>query len=341
MNAGASEPPRLELAQLPTPLVRAERLSRAWGAPVWFKRDDLTGLELSGNKVRKLEYILAAAQRAGCDTIVTEGTAQSNHCRATVAACARLGMRAVLLLRPPPREGPPQGNHLLDVLFGAECRSYPRDEFEQRRDSIVRDVLDDLRQRGCRPRFVPMGASEPLGCWGYIRAAAELQAQLAAAGIGTCDLVLAVSSGGTLAGLMLGTALHGLGGVRVIAIAVSDDAAWHRRQVQALCARAAREFGLPLHADELVPDVRDGYVGPGYAVPYGEALAVLREVARTEGVLLDPVYTAKAFWGLRDLLRRGELGRDRAVVFLHTGGALSDFAWPELLTGADAAAPPA
>jgi len=330
------EPQRVALANLPTPLIPLQRLARELGdVHIWMKRDDLTGLEVSGNKVRKLEYILADALAAGCDTVVTEGTAQSNHCRATAAACAKLGLHAVLLFRPAARERP-QGNHLLDVLFGAQTRSYAREDFEAHRHQIVAEVLSGLRAAGRKPRYTPAGASEPLGCWGYIRAAAELAEQLRAAGIDACDVIVPLSSGGTYAGLLLGKLLHGREAWRLWAVPVSDDVAYHRAAVSALCRGAVERFDLPVGFDETALQFLAGYVGAGYAIPYPEEIDGIRRLARTEAIVLDPVYTGKAFCAVLDGVRQGRFGRDRPVVFVHTGGIFSDFAWPELLMAGDA-----
>lgn len=324
-------PDRIRLAQLPTPLVRLERLGAELGCGrLWMKRDDLTGLELSGNKVRKLEFVLADAQRRGYDTIITEGTCQSNHCRATAAACARLGMRAVLLFRPIPAGGM-NGNQMLDVLFGATTHAFSREDLSTNRDAILTRLFTDLKREGYRPRFIPAGASEPLGCWGYILAAEELREQLREQQIEECDIVVGVSSCGTAAGLHLGKRLYGCDGWTIWNVPVSDDVEYHRREITRLCTAAIEQFslGLTISPEEL--SFIDGYVGQGYAIPYRQAIDALRLLARTEGILLDPVYTAKAFCGLIDAVRSGRLGNGRPVIFIHTGGIFSDFAWPDLL----------
>ncbi|QOJ13954.1 MAG: pyridoxal-phosphate dependent enzyme [Planctomycetia bacterium] len=352
------EPPREILAELPTPL---RRLERCFGdAQVWIKRDDLTGLECSGNKIRKLEYILAKLRRDGLDTLVTEGTAHSNHCRAAAAACARLGLHCHLILRPPrgtgspaaPRAGvtagsgdttrlpmsidPPQGNHLLQRLFGATFEAHDASEYAARREEIISASLARLRSAGRRPGFTPTGASEPLGCWGYIRAAAELAEQLAASGIENCDLMTAVSSGGTAAGLLLGRRLHRLDHVRLHFVPVSDDAAYHRAALASLCHATCDAFQLPdrcrrdLHT-EIHAGLIDDCIGEGYATPYPEAVALIGRLARSEGLILDPVYTSKAMVGLARGVEQRRLGVSRPVVFLHTGGAFSNFAWTEAL----------
>lgn len=327
----AAEPNRVQLANLPTPLLRLERLSNAYpGSQIWLKRDDLSGMELSGNKVRKLEYIAAAALHDHCTTIVTEGAPQSNHCRATAAICAKLGLHCHLLFRPaPPTEL--LGNHLLDALFGATWSGYEVEDYRRRRDEIIGAELDKLRDAGQTPRFTPAGASEPLGCWGYIRAAAELAAQLQAVGVHRCDLVAACSSDGTAAGLVLGKLLHHLDHVRLWFVPVSDDVAFHQRAIADLCTTTIQEFALPTSYSATDVHFWGGYVGAGYAVPTPVGLDALRVAARIEGVMFDPVYTGKAFAALLDAVRERRLGFDRPVVFLHTGGAFSNFAWPQLL----------
>lgn len=331
------EPPRISLAVLPTPLVRLPRLEAALGgaAQIWMKRDDLTGLELCGNKIRKLEYIAAAMQAAGQDALVTEGTCQSNHCRATAAVCAKLGFQARLLFRPLP---PPsaQGNHLLDRLFGAEIRAFSREELAQRRPEIIEEQFAELRAAGREPRYTPPGASEPLGCMGYIRAARELEPQLREAGIDECDLLVGVSSGGTYAGLLLGTLLAKNPPWRLCGVPVSDDVAYHAREAARLCRAAITQFSMPIEFREDALDFIDGFVGDGYAIPYEKANDAVRLLARTEGILLDPVYTAKAFCALLEGVRSGRLGRQRPVVFIHTGGIFSDFAWPDVVLGESA-----
>ena len=327
------QPTRVPLVTQPTPLVQLIRLGELFGdAQVWMKRDDLTGMEVSGNKVRKLEYVVSDAVAAGCDTIVTEGTPQSNHCRAVAAVCARLGLHAMLLFRP--EAGVVQGNHLLDVLFGAETRSYPRPEYTANRQQIVAGVLAELKAAGRKPRWTPAGASEPLGCWGYIRAAAELAEQLQAQGITECNLVLPISSGATYCGTLLGVLLHRIKNWRVWAVPVSDDVAYHRRATAELCRATIERYDLPVEFDESMLNFIDGYVGDGYAIPYDDELEAIRLLARTEAIVLDPVYTGKAFCALLDLVRRRKMGVERPAIFLHTGGIFSNFAWPQTLTGA-------
>lgn len=329
-----NEPPRIPLATLPTPLIRLNRLEAALGGglQILMKRDDLTGLELSGNKVRKLEFIAGAMRAAGQDALVTEGTCQSNHCRATAAVCAKLGFQARLLFRPIPPASV-QGNQLLDRLFAAQTRAYSREELAARRTAILSEQFAELRAAGRTPRYTPAGASEPLGCWGYIRAAAELESQLREARIAECDLLVGVSSGGTVAGLLLGTLLATNPPWQLRGIPVSDDVSYHAREIEKLCRAAISQFDLACAFRVDALHFIDGYVGDGYAIPYARANQALRLLARTEGIVLDPVYTAKAFCALLDGVRAGRLGRERPVVFVHTGGIFSDFAWPDVVLG--------
>lgn len=176
-----------------------------------------------------------------------------------------------------------------------------------------------------------MGASEPLGCWGYIRAVSELAEQLREVGIDECDVVVAISSDATYSGALLGKLLHRLDGWRLWAVPVSDDADYHAREVGRLCGAVIELFDLPVEFDQGALRFIEGYVGEGYAIPYPAAIDAIRLLARTEAIVLDPVYTAKTFCAVLDGVRTRRFGFDRPVVFIHTGGVFSNFAWPEAL----------
>jgi len=192
--------------------------------------------------------------------------------------------------------------------------------------------LEDLEKAGRKPRWVPMGASEPIGCWGYIRAMRELAEQISANGLDECDVIMAASSGGTYAGAVLGKLLHRLERIHVWGVPVSDDVAYHTREIGELCRRAIAGFNLRVRFDDSHLRFVDGYVGDGYAIPHAAANDAIRLLGRSEGIILDPVYTAKAFCALLEGCREGRLGRERPVIFIHTGGIFSDFAWPRLLS---------
>lgn len=302
--------PRVALACAPTPLVRAERLGRHLGVDLWVKRDDLTGSVLSGNKVRKLELLLGAALAEGADTVITCGAVTSNHARATALAARQLGLRPVLLLRGDP-SGVPDGNLLLDRLAGAEI--VPLDPADwPARDARMAELAERVRAGGGRPYVVAEGGSSGLGALGYARAAAEVRAQRGDAPFDA--QLVAVGSGGTLAGLAVG-ADNG----PVLGVAVCDDAPTFTRRVTGLIADAHA-----LQPPEGAPawSVTDRWKGPAYGVPTPEVLALVAAAARLEGLVFDPVYTGKALWALAEEAAAGRV-RGRALLW-HTGGV---FGW--------------
>ena len=317
--------PRFTLGDFPTPLHRLPRLTAHMGGPrILMKRDDLTGLALGGNKTRKLEFLVAEAIGGGADTLVTAGAAQSNHCRQTAAAAAKAGLRCDLLLggTPPPS---PQGNLLLDVLLGAHIHWGGDD----RRGEGLDDIAAQLVRQGRKPCVIPYGGSSALGAAGYFAAMEELSAQVHQAGENVDAIIFASSSGGTHAGLLAGAAaVHFNGAVTGIAIEKGDAAG---ENFAALIGRLARETwdlcapeGVASGQREVRLDRR--FSGDGYGVvgpPEREAISLL---ARTEGVLLDPVYTAKAMSALIAMIAAREFTREATVLFWHTGGAPAIFA---------------
>ncbi|MGQ9717805.1 MAG: D-cysteine desulfhydrase family protein [Anaerolineae bacterium] len=317
--------PRVPIAHLPTPLEMLPRLTALLGGPqLWVKRDDQTGLATGGNKARKLEFLVAEALAQGADTLVTCGAAQSNHARQTAAAAARFGLACTLVLRgePPPQA---QGNLLLDQLLGAEIVWAGADDLTAR----LEETADALRSRGRRPYIVPYGGSNPVGVCGYIAAMEELLAQAASIGVFFDPIVLASSSGGTQAGLMVAARALGYRG-RILGISVDLPAGPLRRRMAELAAATADHLGLPLSFAPEDFAVEDGYLGGGYGVIGDREREAIRLLARTEGLLLDPVYTGRAFGGLIDLIRRGAFSPQERVLFWHTGGVAGLFARPAL-----------
>lgn len=314
------EPTRIQLAQLPTPIVALKHLAKDVGVDrILMKRDDLTGLEVSGNKIRKLEYVVAQAQASGADTLVTLGGFQSNHCRATAAVGARLGLRVRLMLRCADARPDIDGNLFLDQLFGAEVSLHPPDAYNQQRQEILASVLETERAGGRQPFFIPVGASMPAGCWGYIRCMAELVEQL---GRDTrIDLFCATSSVGTQTGLLLGRALLGCEAWRIVGVPVSDSVAYLRKEIRELERKTVEAYQFDLEESATPIELLDGFIGEGYAIPYPEAVETIRELARREGILLDPTYTAKAMTGMLSAIREGGIRRGAVPVFVHTGGA--------------------
>jgi D-cysteine desulfhydrase len=314
-----NEPKRIELASLPTPLVELKNLAKDLGrARVCMKRDDLTGLETSGNKVRKLEYVIADALAKGCDSLVTHGGYQSNHCRATAAVAARLGLRCRLFLRAPSARPELEGNLLLDSLFGAEISYHSPEEYNGRRKELIEGAMEGERRAGRRPYFFPVGASTPLGAWGYVRCVEELVGQL---GRGArVDVYSAVSSAGTHAGLMLGKALFGLEDWRMVGVPVSDSIEYFEEELRTLVAETVKEYALGLSEGQLPIELLPGFIGPGYAVATEEGMEAMRVLGRREGIAVDPTYTGKGFAGFLHAIRSGHVREGAVPVFVHTGG---------------------
>ena len=324
-----SYPPRLDLANTPTPLKPLKRLGKKLGVELYIKRDDLTGAGLSGNKIRKLEFVLADALDCGADTVLTCGGAQSNHARATAIAAAMLGLRSHLILRTPDPSNPPplEGNILLDRLVGSEIVWITPGEYK-RRDEIFEREAAALRKSGRKPYIIPEGASNALGAWGYIRATEELANDLANLPDNTdwpTTIINATGSGGTSAGLILGTHMLGLN-TRVVSINVCDDRDYFVKVIGEICENAIANYQIDLpFSRERDIEIIDGYVGRGYALSRPEELALLRDVARTEGIFLDPVYTGKAFFGMTQELSRDPNRFGDRIVFMHTGGIFGLF----------------
>jgi D-cysteine desulfhydrase family pyridoxal phosphate-dependent enzyme len=313
--------PVVRLAPHPTPIDELTRLRAALGssAPrLLMKRDDLLSFAMGGNKVRKLEAVAAEAIAAKADALITCGGVQSNHARVTAATGAALGLRVVLVLNGAP-SATPTANALLDRLFGAEIRLVATREARAPR---MEAVAAELRAAGHRPFIVPLGASTPTGALGFARGVAEV----VASGCRPQAVVAATSSGGTQAGLIAGSALLGLE-TRVIGVSADESATSLSRTVRHLLeAMAARLGAKPSRfGAEIQVEVDDGWVGEGYAVPTPASIEALELVARTEGILLDPVYTAKAMASLLARIRAGEFTSDQTVLFWHTGGQVANF----------------
>lgn len=319
-------PERLNLAQTPTPFYLLERLSEQLGGPrIWIKRDDLTGAATSGNKIRKLEFLLADALASGCDTVITSGGVQSNHCRAVAILGAQLGLKVHLLLRSD-IEPEPVGNLLLDHLAGATISHYSVDEF-RKLGKLFEEWQAHYAELGGKAYTIPTGGSNGTGMWGYIAAAEELLQDFERHAITPQAIVHATGSGGTQAGLMLGCYLHQIN-TCIKAYAVCDDSAYFARKVRQDLEQWQSQYSPQTDISGLIADTCDEYVGPAYGVADEEIFDTIKQVAATEGILLDPVYTAKAFFGMMEDIKQGKFsGQDSGdIVFLHTGGLFGLFA---------------
>jgi D-cysteine desulfhydrase len=283
-----------------------------------------------GNKVRKLEYLMAEALAQEATHVVTCGGEQSNHARATAFAAAQLGMKSVLILRTDDPSAPPSptGNILLDRLVGAEIVWISRPAWRDREQLLAAEA-EKVRAAGGRPYIVPEGGSNALGSWGYIRAMRELASDLAsiASPSNPATIVYACGSGGTGAGLILGAKMLRLAerGIRVAGVNVCDDRDYFIAAIGKICADAEARWQIGANVTEADIDIVDGHVGLGYAKSRTEELATIRDLARSDGVVLDPVYTGKAFHGVVTELRRDPDRFGSTIAFVHTGGMFGLF----------------
>lgn len=303
---------------------------------MWIKRDDCTGFCGGGNKSRKLDFLMAAARRQGADTVITPGAVQSNHARLTAAAAAKLGMSCHLILQDlavdTDRDYRGNGNLLLDRICGAHLHSLPSDSDME---LAIESLVDELRENGRNPYVIPSGGSSALGALGYVDCALEIVRQQKEQRVSFDHLVLATGSGGTQAGLVAGFHLDNVP-IAVLGICTSRSALDQQRKVEKLCGEVLDLLGFrrPL-AREAVATNGD-YVGQGDGVPTGGMIKAVALAARTEGLLLDPVYTGKAMAGLIDLARLGKLTGDDNVLFLHTGGSPALFGYRSAFDGLQA-----
>lgn len=325
-------PERIKLIHAPTPIESLPLLSQELGVNLFVKRDDRTGFEWSGNKVRKLEFLFAEAKAKGANTVVTCGGVQSNHCRATAAIAAKLGMRCILLLR---GEEPEKynANFLLDRIFGAETFFLSADAYYNEMAEIYRNLESQIRQTGGRSYFIPEGGSNALGSLGYVSCWDEIIEQVMEVNSpikeGFDAVYVAHGSGGTLAGLTLGKILReaapeSLKQAKIIGVNVCYEKAKSFSLVKDILWKSIQGFNLgkSFFADDF--EILEGFLGQGYAKFTAEELKFYLHVARSEGILLDPTYTGKAFRGMVESLR-GSVGKFKNVLFIHTGGSFANF----------------
>ena len=328
---------RFPLAQLPTPLEDAPRLSDRLGVRTLVKRDDQTGLALGGNKARKLEFLIAHALEVGADTVLTTGGSQSNHARMTAAACRRAELGCYLVLDRGVHPEP-QGNMLLDELLGARVRLLDSQDPAVATAEMER-LAEELRRQGKSPYIIPRGGSVPQGAVGYAAFVLELMDQVQERGISPTYLYLGTGSTGTHSGVLAGL-IAAQWDLAVQGISVGRGEAEQRDKVMAL-TRATLEFlGVPSSVEESRVRVDGRFRGPGYGIPTPQTMEAIEIAALDEGLILDPVYTGKAMAGLVGHAREGRFGGDDLVIFLHTGGSPALFAYNREVAGSLAAASP-
>ena len=317
-------PKKIQLANLPTKIEKLERFSEQVGLSVYIKRDDLTGMEYSGNKIRKLEYAVAEALEQGADVLITCGGIQSNHCRATAAVAAKLGIHSCLVLRSGDPEPEVDGNYFIDKVLGADVRIIDAEAYRFRRGAIMEELAAEYGKAGHKAYIIPEGASNGIGTFGYLSCMQEILEQEKKLGITFDTIVDAVGSGGTFAGLCLANRMYGLNR-RIAGVNVCDDAAFFKQRVSEIVEEAGRYLEEPV---EILPEeveILDGYVGRGYALSRREELDFLRDFARLEGVILDPVYTGKCMYGFTEEVKKGSFAKSKNVLFIHTGGLFGLF----------------
>lgn len=310
---------RVELAHLPTPVIKLKRLSNQLNQSIYMKRDDMTGTELSGNKVRKLEYALSEALSLGAKVVITCGSIQSNHARATAAAARSLGLDVHLVLASG-NDPVLEGNYLLDRIFGAEITLLSPDDFS-RHGQVMTDLKEKYDAQGTPAYILPLGASNAIGNFGYCHAFSEILAQEKATGLTFDTIVCTVGSGGTYAGLFLGNYLYA-SKRKIIGINISADAPYFQK----IIAKSVTESLHMLNQEKIIPPeaitIIDGYAGRGYALSQKEEIEFICDFAKKEGILLDPVYTGKAMRGLVAEIEKGTLKDSQNILFIHTGGML-------------------
>ncbi|WP_413616285.1 D-cysteine desulfhydrase [Halomonas cupida] len=328
--------PRIRFGHLPTPLEPMDNLSRLLGGPrIWIKRDDCTGLSTGGNKTRKLEFLMADALEKGADTVITQGATQSNHARQTVAAACKLGLDCHILLED--RTGSPDpaynynGNVLLDQLHGATVskRSGGSDMAVE-----MEHLADRLKGEGKTTYIIPGGGSNEIGALGYVNAALEILTQANDLGLQIDHLIHATGSAGTQAGLVTGLAACNAG-IPVLGIGVRAPKEKQEANVFALAQKTEAKLGLPETVAREGVVANCDYVGDGYGIPTDSMVEAVTLLARHEGILLDPVYSGKGMAGLIDLIRKGYFKKEQNVVFLHTGGSVALFGYPEVFDFSD------
>ncbi|WP_421707310.1 D-cysteine desulfhydrase [Algihabitans sp.] len=320
--------PRIHLAHLPTPLEKMDRLSKELGGPeLWIKRDDCTGLSTGGNKTRKLEFLMAEAEAEGADMVVTQGATQSNHARQTAAFAAKLGLDCHILLED--RTGyedknyRENGNVFLDYLHGATAEKRPSGLDMH---AEMEAVADQLRAGGRKVYAIPGGGSNPTGALGYVNCALELVNQANERGLRIDRLVHATGSAGTQAGLVVGLQAMNAG-IPLLGVGVRAPKPKQEENVYKLAVATAEKLGCPgvVAREDVVANT--DYVGEGYGIPTPGTIEAIEMFAQLEGILLDPVYSAKGAAGLIDLIRKGHFQEGERIVFLHTGGSAALFGY--------------
>lgn len=313
---------KMKLANLPTRIERLEKLSKELGKNIYIKRDDQTGTEVSGNKVRKLEFAVKEALDNNCDYLITCGGIQSNHARATAAVAAKLGMGSYLVLRGK-ADNEPEGNLFLDKILGAKIKFITAEEYRDHRTEIMESIKAQLSMEGHKAYILPEGASNGVGSLGYYNALLEILDQEKDIGVKFDAIVSTVGSGGTYAGLYYGNKVTNNDAV-VYGINIAGDREYFQNIIEFLLHETIKytKQGIVIDKDDI--NIIDGYSGLGYALSRPEEIKFIQQLASVEGVILDPVYTGKAMYGMVQEIKKGRFDKHNNILFIHTGGL---FGW--------------
>ncbi len=307
---------KVKLIYHETPIYKLERISKKYGVEIFIKRDDLTGMELSGNKVRKLEYVLKDAMDNNSEVIITAGAVQSNHARATAVACRKLGLEPHLLLRGN-KPSVSNGNLLLDKIVNSKIEYLDASEFANI-ETYAEQLINQYSSLDKKAYWIPIGASNGIGNLGYINAYNEIIAQTIKDKIELTAIICTVGSGGTYSGLVIGSACHSIN-VPIFGYSVGGSSKYFYDKCNQIIEETLNLVNCHKHLD-LKLHISDAYQGPGYAIPYPEVIETIKEVALLEGIILDPVYTGKAFHGLLSDIKLGKFTDKDKILFIHTGG---------------------
>lgn len=315
-------PKHIKLANLPTKIEKLERFFECYNKNIYIKRDDQTGSELSGNKVRKLEFAIQEALDLGAKTLITCGGIQSNHARATAAAATKMGLKCILVLRQG-EDHKPDGNYFLDLLLGAEVRLVSSEEFSENLPQILEEVKKECDEKGEDGYILPVGASNGIGTFGYIKAMEEIVSQEKEMGISFDTIVCTVGSAGTYAGLLMANKALNLG-KKIVGFSVSNSTEEFTNRTKELFKEAEKYLGEEIDASEDI-NIIDNYIGLGYALSQPEEIEFIKDFAKSEGIILDPVYTGKCMYGFYKELEKGTFEDSKNILFIHTGGIFGIF----------------
>ena len=311
-------PESIQLANLPTKIEKLKNLSKDLGKNIYIKRDDQTGVEISGNKVRKLEFALKEALDDGCDFLITCGGIQSNHARATAAVAANYNMGSYLVLRGK-EDSELEGNLFLDRILGAKIKYITPDEYMHNRTDIMKDIKEELSKQGHKAYIIPEGASNGIGSFGYIKAIEEIMLQEKGLGVKFDAIVATVGSGGTYAGLYYGNKVKENNST-IYGVNICDNSEYFKEIVKNLIDEIKSYTKIDIQVNKEEIDIIDGYGGLGYAISQQKEIDFIKYFAKLEGIILDPVYTGKAMYGLVEEIKKGSFDKHNNILFIHTGG---------------------